>query len=305
MFDIARCGQAEQQEAEHRRAQQTALAADIYDEYEPPKHQPPMGKAPDISGWLDDISKKDEELRKNGNVTRMRSGLPPVRNADKCKKKVQVGASDVEKQKAEARGDSAPKGPSSKQQKYYSYDYFKEWDKFDVDKEIARIEEEEKKKDEYKSFSKPAADVESPEDVHDSTQTYKVEDMTPLEKRVAAKREKEKGNECMKAGEINAAVGFYSKALELVPGDHLVLGNRAQAYIGIKCFYQAELDCDTALAIEPSYHKARYRRGVAREDQGKLVEAKEDYERILAEQPEHTLARQKLAVLEVKLRKKQ
>ena len=63
----------------------------------------------------------------------MRTGLPPVRNADKGKKKIQVGASDVEKQKAEERKDSAPKGPSSKQQKYYSYDYFKEWDKFDVD----------------------------------------------------------------------------------------------------------------------------------------------------------------------------
>jgi hypothetical protein len=29
-------------------------------------------------------------------------------------------------------------------------------------------------------------------------------------------REKEKGNECMKCGEINAAVAYYSKSLELV-----------------------------------------------------------------------------------------
>ena len=301
---------AEQQEAEHRRAEQAALASDIGDEDfpQPPiglRDQPPMAEAPDISDWLSDINKKDSELRKHAEATRVRTGLPPVRNADKGpKKRVQVGPSSVEKEKAAARGEEAPKGPSKKQQKYYSYDYFKEWDKFDVDKEIERIEEEEKKQDEYRSFSKPSADVESPEDVHDPLNTYKVEDMTPLEKRVASKREKEKGNECMKAGETNAAVGFYSKALELVPGDHLVLGNRAQAYIGIKCYYQAELDCDLALSIEPSYAKARYRRGVAREEQGKLEEAKEDYDELLKQQPEHSLGKQKLAVLEVKLRKK-
>ena len=228
-----------------------------------------------------------------------------MRNAAKGpKKRVQVGPSDVEKEKAATRGEEAPKGPSKKQQKYYSYDYFKEWDKFDVDKEIERIEEEEKKQTEYRSFSKKSADFESPEEVHDPLTTYKIDEMTPLEKRVAAKREKEKGNECMKAAETNAAVGFYSKALELVPGDHLVLGNRAQAYIGIKCYYQAELDCDLALSIEPSYAKARYRRAVAREEQGKLEEAKEDYDELLKEQPDHTLGQQKRAVLEVKLRKK-
>ena len=298
--------QAEQQEAEHRRAEQQQLVADIYDDIpEPPKHQAPMGKAPDISDWLADISQKDSELRKNADVTRVRTGLPPVRNAERGpKKRVQVGQSSVEKEKEKARGDEAPKGPSSKQQKYYSYDYFKEWDKFDVDKEIERIEEEEKKQEEYKGFSKKSADVDAPEEVHDPSKSYSVDDMTPLEKRMASKREKEKGNECMKAGEINAAVGFYSKALELVPGDHLILGNRAQAYIGIKCFYQAELDCDTALLIEPTYAKARYRRAVAREEQGKLEAAKQDYDILLREQPEHTLGQQKLAVLEVKLRRK-
>jgi hypothetical protein len=100
------CEQAEQQEAEHRRAEQQQLAKEIYEEYEPPKHQPPMGKAPDISEWLNDITQKDSELRKNADVTRLRSSLPPVRNADKGpKKRVQVGPSTVEKEKAAARGE--------------------------------------------------------------------------------------------------------------------------------------------------------------------------------------------------------
>ena len=93
----------------------------------------------------------------------------------------------------------------------------------------------------------------------------------------------------MKAGETNAALAYYSKALELVPGDHLVLGNRAQAYIGIRCFYQAEVDCDNALAIEPAYPKARYRRAVAKKEQGKLAAAIEDLEALVVANPEHTL----------------
>ena len=101
---------------------------------------------------------------------------------------------------------------------------------------MKRIEEEEKKREDYKSFSKQAVDF--GEEVHDPNKTYSIETMSALERRMAAQREKEKGNECMKCGEINAAVAYYSKALELGPGDHLVMGNRAQAYIGIHCYYQ-------------------------------------------------------------------
>jgi tetratricopeptide (TPR) repeat protein len=111
--------------------------------------------------------------------------------------------------------------------------------------------------------------------------------MTPMERRMAAQREKEKGNECMKCGETNAAVQYYSKSLELSPGNHLVLGNRAQAYIGIRCYLQAEMDCDQALAVEPTYTKAKYRRAVACKEQGKFADAIRDLEDVLKEEAEH------------------
>ena len=52
-----------------------------------------------------------------------------------------------------------------------------------------------------------------------------------------------------------------------------------------------------------AYAKGRYRRAVAREEQGKLQEAKEDYATLLRESPDHDLGRKRYAVLEVKLRK--
>lgn len=246
-----------------------------------------------INSWLDQIQFKDDALRKaQQDIGRGATAAPaPVRNqGNRQTKNVQVGQSDVEKQKEEQKkGKQVDENGVSKHQKYYQYDYFKEWDKFDVDKEIKRLEEEDKKQDEYKSFAKTAADPF--ESYNDPNDTYKLEAMTPLERRMAAQREKEKGNECMKCGETNAAVQYYSKSLELSPGNHLVLGNRAQAYIGIHCFLQAEMDCDQALAIEPSYTKARYRRAVACKEQGKFAEAIKDLEAVLKEEPEHKTAK--------------
>ncbi|EKX55544.1 hypothetical protein GUITHDRAFT_62642, partial [Guillardia theta CCMP2712] len=121
---------------------------------------------------------------------------------------------------------------------------------------------------------------------------------------MASKREKEKGNECFRCGEINAAIGFYSKSLELCPDDHLVLGNRAQAYIASNCFYQAELDCDKALSIEPSYHKARYRRAVALEKQGKYEAAMDDIRALLEQEPENQAAKVLMRDCEYRLKDK-
>jgi hypothetical protein len=70
--------------------------------------------------------------------------------------------------------------------------FSQEWDKFDVEKEMQRLEEEEKKQQEYAEFAKKAADPY--ESAHgradadaDSLHTYSVDSMTPLERRIAAK----------------------------------------------------------------------------------------------------------------------
>jgi hypothetical protein len=61
-----------------------------------------------------------------------------------------------------------------------------EWDKFDVDKELQRLEEEEKQREEFAKFAKKAADPFEtvPADGIDS---YSLDSMTPLERRMAAK----------------------------------------------------------------------------------------------------------------------
>lgn len=41
---------------------------------------------------------------------------------------------------------------------------------------------------------------------------------------------KEKGNECLKANQVNEAIEWYTKSLNLAPDNPKVLCNRAQAY---------------------------------------------------------------------------
>lgn len=70
---------------------------------------------------------QDSELRriqeqKNSGAT---GKLPPVRNSRGKEKKVQIGPSDIEKQKAEKGAAKKMEDGMSKNQKYYQYDYFK------------------------------------------------------------------------------------------------------------------------------------------------------------------------------------
>jgi hypothetical protein len=54
--------------------------------------------------------------------------------------------------------------------------------------------------------------------------------------RDAARREKDKGNECFNAGEHAQALSFYSKSLSMFGGDPVVFTNRAMSHIKLKNF---------------------------------------------------------------------
>lgn len=83
-----------------------------------------------LDSWLAEVQEKDKMLRKASEIKKVvpTDKLPPVRNAGKKERRIQEGPSDVEQEK----GKQEKRVPTKKNQKYYSYDYFKEWDKFDV-----------------------------------------------------------------------------------------------------------------------------------------------------------------------------
>ena len=81
------------------------------------------------------------------------------------------------------------------------------------------------------------------------------------ERRWAAAREKEKGNELFKAREYRSAIEAYDVSIALDATTPAPFANRAAAYMKLRRWSDAVNDCDAALALDPENFKALLRRG--------------------------------------------
>ena len=81
------------------------------------------------------------------------------------------------------------------------------------------------------------------------------------ERRWAAAREKEKGNELFKAREYRSAIEAYDVSIALDATTPAPFANRAAAYMKLRRWSDAARDCDAALALDPENFKALLRRG--------------------------------------------
>jgi tetratricopeptide (TPR) repeat protein len=90
--------------------------------------------------------------------------------------------------------------------------------------------------------------------------------------RLMAAREKNKGNECFRCGEHEAAFLHYSRSIALDPTQPAAYTNRAIAAIHLKRYETAEDDCSRALAVDGTFLKAYLRRGMARMHRGHFGE---------------------------------
>jgi tetratricopeptide (TPR) repeat protein len=88
---------------------------------------------------------------------------------------------------------------------------------------------------------------------------------------VSAEREKLKGNEFYRVGEVEEAVKCYSRSIDLDPKNHILYANRAMGYLKLEAYEKAEEDCSKALAIDCTYVKAWSRRGLTRFKRGQYA----------------------------------
>lgn len=87
-------------------------------------------------------------------------------------------------------------------------------------------------------------------------------------------REKLKGNEFYRVGEVEEAVKCYSRSIDLDPKNHILYANRAMGYLKLEAYEKAEEDCSKALAIDCTYVKAWSRRGLTRFKRGQYSAVK-------------------------------
>jgi tetratricopeptide (TPR) repeat protein len=128
------------------------------------------------------------------------------------------------------------------------------------------------------------------------------DDTTANEAEATALKLKDQGNEQLKIGHFLQAIGFYSDALEHSPTNHIILSNRAQAYIKVESYGLAMSDATSALKSDPNYAKAYYRRGSAQFALGHLKDARKDFRKVCQLNPKSKDARAKLKACEKSIR---
>ncbi|XP_021798229.2 sperm-associated antigen 1 isoform X3 [Papio anubis] len=197
----------------------------------------------------------------------MKDNLPPVRGSNSC---LHVGK------------EKCSKRPTKKKT---PRDYA-EWDKFDVEKECLKIDEDYKEKT-----------------VTDKSHLSKIETridtagLTEKEKDFLAIREKEKGNEAFNSGDYEEAVMYYTRSISALP-TVVAYNNRAQAQIKLQNWNSAFQDCEKVLELEPGNIKALLRRATTYKHQNKLQEAIEDLSKVLDVEPDNELAKKTLSEVE-------
>uniref|UniRef100_H3GLH4 Uncharacterized protein n=1 Tax=Phytophthora ramorum TaxID=164328 RepID=H3GLH4_PHYRM len=157
-------------------------------------------------------------------------------------------------------------------------------------KEYFEVEEEERLKQEQASWSwddmmKRMEDLEAREESGKSVQGEEKADQEQesVEEQVAAL--KAKGNDAFARRRFQAAVQYYSQAIELDPTAHILYGNRAAANHRLKKYNLALEDSDVAVSLHEPWVKGHYRRACALAALEEYEEAAEAYERAMELSP--------------------
>ncbi|XP_053415204.1 sperm-associated antigen 1 [Nycticebus coucang] len=229
----------------------------------------------DIKSWVSEIKKEENKMHfyETETFPAMEDNLPPVRGSKGC---LHVGEEKYSKSR-----------PAKKK---IPRDYA-EWDKFDVEKECLKID------DDYKE--KTVIDNKS----HLSKIELRIDTsgLTQKEKDFLAAHEKEKGNEAFNSGDYEEAVMYYTRSISASP-TVAAYNNRAQAEIKLQNWNSAFQDCEKVLELEPGNIKALLRRATTYKHQNKLQEAIEDLKKVLDVEPDNDLAKKTLSEVERELK---
>ncbi|XP_030013935.1 sperm-associated antigen 1A-like [Sphaeramia orbicularis] len=113
---------------------------------------------------------------------------------------------------------------------------------------------------------------------------------------------KQEGNDSVKQGQYENAVGKYSECLKLKPQECAIYTNRALCYLKLERFSEAKQDCDAALKMEPTNKKAFYRRAMANKGLKDYLACSADLQEVLQQDPNVQEAEKELQEVTVLLR---
>ncbi|XP_067393348.1 sperm-associated antigen 1 isoform X2 [Emydura macquarii macquarii] len=201
--------------------------------------------------------------------------LPAIRGSNSC---LHVGQSKENRQR---------------KKKNIPRDY-REWDKFDVEKECSKLDEGYEENNSKEGFN-----INSSLPVIEKR--IETTGMTKKERIFIANREKEKGNEAFAIGDYKEAVTYYTRSISVLP-TVAAYNNRAQAEIKLQNWHNAFQDCEKVLDLEPGNLKALMRRAAVHKHLQNYQAAIEDLTKVLHVEPENAIAKKNLSDIEQKLK---
>jgi Flp pilus assembly protein TadD len=98
------------------------------------------------------------------------------------------------------------------------------------------------------------------------------------------------GHRLLAGGKPAEAIGAFSRALEIAPGDPIVLNNRGVAHAMLGQLQSAVADCTAAIRLSPRDSLVRYNRGIAYALQGNMTRAALDFDTAIRLRPNYAPA---------------
>ncbi|KAM3614057.1 uncharacterized protein V6R79_009247 [Siganus canaliculatus] len=226
--------------------------------------------------WQDESKKSDISLKKQMFDELEKLDMPPVRGSN-CS--LPLGQTSVLKEKRTSSKHHVPRD-------------YREWDKFDVEKECEKIDETNHKNDPPVIINQSDPKIKTAVDASLLTQQEKI---------LLANREKDKGNEAFRVKDYEEAAAYYSRSLSIIP-TVVAYNNRAQAQIKLKQWHSAMEDCQRVLELDPGNIKALLRRATVHHHMENFQLAVEDLRVVLTEEPQNAAATDLLSKTEEKMK---
>ncbi|KAM7359491.1 sperm-associated antigen 1-like [Cochliomyia hominivorax] len=145
-----------------------------------------------------------------------------------------------------------------------------QWDKYDVEEEILRLdlaEEREQEEVERKNrlnaekfIKEPLKITEIKEDLDSEKLSKKWSHLTEIEREKLSEEYRLSGNEYYRAKEFDNALNEYTRAIEICQEKAVAAyNNRALTYFKQQKYFDSIEDCEKCLKLEPNNLKARLR----------------------------------------------
>ncbi|XP_070691968.1 sperm-associated antigen 1 [Pempheris klunzingeri] len=230
----------------------------------------------ELKMWQDETKRTEMSLKQQSAFDDLvKENMPPIRASNGS---VPHNMTSAPKEKRNSSRHTLPRP-------------YREWDKFDVEKECEKIDGNVVDNDPPVINKTGRSNLKTKVDASLLSQQ---------EKLLLASREKDKGNEAFRANDYEEAVAYYSRSLSIIP-TVAVYNNRAQAEINLKHWHSAMRDCQTVLKLEAGNMKALLRRAVVYNHMGNFQMAAEDLRMVLREEPQNAAATQLLSETEKKM----